>query len=204
MIKRQAGKFYQSQFVPLIAATVVFFGLVAIPIISMAVAQQALLTVSEALGLKENDPRTIFIDVRSEIKFNKNRIPTSINVPLHFVRTKQYLKTMRVILVGDGYDTTLLLNYTEKLRKKDLTVHVLAGGIAAWHQQGQKLLGDEFKHLELHKLPASKLIKIREQSSIVASINISDQPLETDFPSPGHLPLINPADIEKLAGAIEN
>ncbi len=102
-----------------------------------------LISVKEAIELKKEDPRTLLVDVRGEERFKKIHIPDSINVVLHFIKTKDYLRNMHVILVNRGYGQDRLLRQAEQLNKTGFETAVLAGGLAAWSQQGRKLTGSD-------------------------------------------------------------
>lgn len=157
-----------------------------------------LLSVHEAATMKINDPRTIFVDVRNEQQFETIRIPASINIPAHFLRTKKYLQTMNVILVDEGYDPAALINTGEILNKQGFHISILAGGIAAWQQQKKELTGEEFAGRTLHFVPASALKKTIEGSRYVkALINVSETALDTPFPGTKHLPVTKQQDVHK-------
>jgi rhodanese-related sulfurtransferase len=98
-----------------------------------------LISVKEAIEIKKENPRTLLVDVRGEESFKKIHIPDSINVPLHFIKTKGYLKNIHVILVNRGYEQNRLLHQAELLNKKGFEIVVLSGGLAAWSQLGGKL-----------------------------------------------------------------
>ncbi len=163
---------------------------------------QMLLSAGEAAAMKEKGLQTIFIDVRSNQAFEKNRIPNSINIPLHFIRTKNYLKPMTVILVNEGYDPTSLVSTGLELRKNGFHVFVLAGGIASWHQRGKKLLGEQFKNTELYLVPPGALLKINNHSFIKSYINISQISFETPFPSVHHIPINSSNNLAALTPAL--
>ena len=156
-----------------------------------------LLSVHEAATMKTNDPRTIFVDVRSEQQFEIIRIPASINIPAHFLRTKKYLQAMNVILVDEGYDPGALIQVGEKLNEQGFHISILAGGIAAWQQQKKELMGEEFAGRVLHFMPASAFKKTIEGSFVKALINVSETALDTPFPDTKHLPITKPQDTQK-------
>lgn len=161
-----------------------------------------LLSVKEAVSMKSNDPRTIFIDVRSEPDFESKRIPSSINIPLHFIRTKKYLKSMTLILVNQGYDPAPLFSTGLKLKEKGFQVFILAGGIAAWYQKGEKLQGKPFGESELSLVSGKELLKLRQGSFLKSFVNIARAPIEASFPSFSHIPIQSPKSAEKLTEAI--
>jgi rhodanese-related sulfurtransferase len=82
------------------------------------------------------------VDIRRRAEFEKVRITGSINVPLHFVKTKAYLKSKSVILVNAGFARRELIAECRSLSKLGFKVHILNGGLLAWHQKNGKLTGD--------------------------------------------------------------
>lgn len=116
-----------------------------------------LLSVEQARLFKAQEPRTIYVDVRDGAKFEKSHIPTAINIPLHFIKTKAYLKDMTVILVGNGYDPEKLVSEQKRLSEKGFNAHIIAGGVAAWQQQGFPLTGHPNPG-DLHMVPAQNFL----------------------------------------------
>ncbi len=182
---------------------IICISLQAISVSKASAATSMLLSVREAGTMKENDPRTIFIDVRSDKQFEKIRIPGSINIPAHFLRTKKYLQNVSVILVDEGYEPTALLSTCEKLNTQGFHASVLAGGIAAWHQRKKELTGEIFAGTNLHFLPPSALHnKSGEGSFIKTFIDVSESALDTPFANTEHLPVTEQQDVHKVIGFI--
>ena len=132
-----------------------------------------LYTVDEAITAKKGNPRTIYVDTRREEEFQTVRIPSSINIPIHFIKTKSYLKNMDIILLNQGYSLSQLQREGELLKDKGFRVMILAGGIAAWHQEGQRLEGDRFAMHALHHISAAELLSEASSSFVKLSVNIS-------------------------------
>jgi len=61
-------------------------------------------------GVDELRPLNGFslIDVRSDSEFSSFRIAGSINIPLHQIKTKEFLKKLPVVLVSEGRNTSQL------------------------------------------------------------------------------------------------
>jgi rhodanese-related sulfurtransferase len=163
-----------------------------------------LLSVEEAIDLKNDDPRTIYIDVRRQDLFKKSHIPTSINIPLHFIKTKQYLKSMKLILINEGYFLEPLYKEHDRLAKLGFDTRILAGGIAAWNQQGQELTGVSFPHdLTLHLAPANSMTSAIRLDKIKLFIDISEMSQEDIFQGATILPTANQEDVDNLLTFIE-
>ncbi len=162
-----------------------------------------LISVKEAIETKKADPRTFFIDVRGEENFQKIHIPGSINVPLHFIKTKTYLKEMHVILVNRGYGQGRLLKQAELLNKKGIKTGVLAGGLAAWSQQRNNLAGsDPASHDILHNVdPATFSAKDFTRYIDIAPEKITGNSLL--LARAEHLPVSSPDDLPGLVQVID-
>ena len=50
-----------------------------------------------------SEQKIVLVDVRGRKEFNRFRIPGSINIPLHFIKTKTFLRTKSLVLVNEGY-----------------------------------------------------------------------------------------------------
>jgi rhodanese-related sulfurtransferase len=86
--------------------------------------------------------KAMFVDVRSKSEFDDFRIPNSINLPMHAVKNKSFLRTKPVVLLNKGYATYELDELCDSLKAAGFPkVMVLDGGIVAWSING-KLEGD--------------------------------------------------------------
>ncbi len=101
--------------------------------------------------LKQKQNITL-VDIRKPEEFEKVRIPASINIPLHAIKTKTYLKLQPVVLVNNGYQYTLLEKECKNLNKKGFKVKILKGGLNFWRQKGGPFDGDIFAQKELNKV----------------------------------------------------
>jgi len=188
----------------LLASFFVFFIVtgVAFPVLA-ASHSPLLISVKEAVEAKKADFRTILVDVRGEEDFKKIHIPGSINMALHFVKTKSYLKNMHVILVNRGYGQAHLLRQAELLNKKRIKAEVLAGGLAAWAQQGRNLtVDDAADHSTLHNVDPAEI----SEGDFFRVIDVSPEKNEEILnllSGAEHVPVRSPADVATLAAAID-
>ncbi len=108
------------------------------------------------------------VDVRDQGAFQQCRIPGSINVPLHALRTKKFLASRFVVLVNEGFLYTQLAERCRELRAAGFMVWVLEGGLVAWREAGGALEGDEVAQRHLSRISARDLFEERDGSHWVA------------------------------------
>ena len=82
------------------------------------------------------------IDIRSPQDFKRLRIPASINIPLHFIKSKTFLKSTPVVLVHEGFGYSRLISECRRLKALGFEISILDGGLPAWHHKGGWLVGD--------------------------------------------------------------
>lgn len=114
-----------------------------------------ILTASALLGRIKNRQETVLVDVRGSGEFEQFRIPGSINVPLHFVKTKPFLKVRPFLLVDEGYRYELLADECRKLAGAGFPCLVLYGGLTAWRDEGGTREGEHTAWKELGSMTAA-------------------------------------------------
>ncbi|MCU7923928.1 MAG: rhodanese-like domain-containing protein [Candidatus Thiodiazotropha sp. (ex Dulcina madagascariensis)] len=83
------------------------------------------------------------IDVRRPEAFNANRIPGSINMPLHLLKHRQDLKGRPIVLLNAGHRLRPLQEACAQLTAEGFQqVSVLDDGIKAWTEAGRAVTGD--------------------------------------------------------------
>jgi len=167
-------------------------------------------SVTEAIALKKQDTRTIYVDTRNEKEFLAAHIPSSVNIPLHFVKAKAYLKGMKSILINQGYNLDQLHREGGILQQRGFDVAILAGGIAAWHQQGQPLESEDFGEQDFSLISGAALMHKNSGSffSLMVDISAADQrEEEKQSVFPGTVirhPVRGKEDASKLFDVIRN
>jgi rhodanese-related sulfurtransferase len=112
-------------------------------------------------GLK--DKKITLIDVRARAKFEQYHIAGSLNIPLHAIQSKGYLKSKPVVLVNEGFVIGPLAETCRALNQSGFKAAVLAGGLMAWKHKGGKLIGDPFAQNQMNHI--TPLIFDREKAS---------------------------------------
>jgi rhodanese-related sulfurtransferase len=98
--------------------------------------------------------RDILVDVRSPKSFDSIRIPGSINIPLHAIRTKDFLKSKSIVLLNEGYLHGMLEDRCKELNALGFNAKYLYGGLQAWRSAGMELEGDIHSR-DMNRMPAS-------------------------------------------------
>ena len=106
------------------------------------------------------------VDVRSPEEFERLRIPGSINLPLHAVKTKAFLKAQPFALVSAGCEWRDLESECKRLQQSGLKPSILFGGLVAWQSQGGPLEGDRLLVATYKEIPAHLFFHEKDYESI--------------------------------------
>jgi rhodanese-related sulfurtransferase len=110
-----------------------------------------------AAAMFEHKEKKIFlVDVRPAAEFEKYHIPGSLNISLHALKAKAFLKSKPTVLVNAGYVVGPLAETCRALRKEAYKAYVLAGGLCAWKAAGGALTGDPFAQGEMNVITADQ------------------------------------------------
>lgn len=102
------------------------------------------------------------VDVRSTEEFDKFRIAGSINIPLHLIKTKTFLKKFSVVMVNDGRSTAELENACRELRQSGFTrLAVLDRGLFGWSLSKRPVAGDTADQKKLNRTAPRELFEER-------------------------------------------
>jgi len=83
------------------------------------------------------------IDTRAPSEFDKYRIPGSINMPAHAVKTKAFLKPHAFVLIDGNHTSAELENVCAELRRSGYPqASVVHGGLHSWQAHGGVIEGD--------------------------------------------------------------
>jgi rhodanese-related sulfurtransferase len=140
--------------------------------------------------LKQNH-RITLVDVRSPEDFKRLHIPGSLNIPLHAVKTKGYLKTVVVVLIHKGFQYSLLASECRQIKDRGFKVRILDGGLPAWERSGNKLVGDLLALKDMQIVAPHALFQKKDYENILV-IDIS--PVKSNnsrqwMPHSKHLPI---------------
>lgn len=133
-------------------------------------------TATELLNKTKQNRRMTLVDVRSPEEFERLRIPGSINLPLHAVKTKAFLKAQPFALVSAGCERRDLESECKRLQQSGLKPSILFGGLVAWQSQGGPLEGDRLLVATYKKIPAHLFFHEKDYESIKV-FDVSPNPL---------------------------
>jgi rhodanese-related sulfurtransferase len=144
-------------------------------------------------AIKQKKP-IILVDVRDSGSFQKAYIPGSINIPLHAIKTKAYLKKDQIVLVNEGYRFTEESLACSQLRKAGFNAWIMNGGLSAWKRSGYEVIGDPFVIDDFNMVPPQAFYQEKRNGNwIVFDITKSGVGFK-DFPKTVHVPVV---DIKK-------
>lgn len=171
------------------------FSLIALSTPKETYAQQAVsefsVSVEKVLRKHRND-WIFLVDVRPENAYEAVRIPGSLNIPLHAVKTRPFLKTKPIVLVNDGYANLLLETECRRLKKKGFTAAFLKGGLNAWQYKKGPLEGDLLAARAFSTVSARTYYQEKAtKNTIVIDIStVQGDTTRTLMPGAIHLPAI--------------
>ena len=140
--------------------------------------------------LKQKQKITL-IDVRNQGDFERLHIPGSVNIPLHTIKTKVFLKSFPVVLINEGFHYSPLQSECRQLTDEGFKAFILDGGLLAWKRRGSRLVGDLFA-LEDMKTVSPRIYLQEKDYENTLVIDIS--PVQTEIskqlmPYSRHLPV---------------
>lgn len=156
---------------------------------------------AEKIRLKSNSQ---FVDVRSPADYERARIADSINIPLHLVKTKPFLRNVNVVLVDHGRASAELAQHCRQLKEAGFrSVAVLDGGLYAWQQAGKPLAGDPMAQARLDRMSAGELFAERLYTGwLVVDVTAKGIPADLRKWLPGNIAPARQKSASEQAAAI--
>lgn len=113
--------------------------------------------------LRQHDQgKAVLVDVRDAASFSRYRIPGSLNIPLHAVKTKAFLRAESIVLVDVGHVTGVLEAGCAELKRAGFaSVAILQGGLHSWRAGRGALEGEASPAEELDRLMPVELFNER-------------------------------------------
>jgi len=156
-------------------------------------------TATELLNKTKQNSRMTLVDVRGPEEFERLRIPGSINLPLHAVKAKAFLKTQPFALVSGGCEWRDLESECKRLQQSGFMPSILFGGLVAWQAQGGPLEGDRLLVATYKEIPVQLFFREKDYESIKV-FDVSPNPLpDTKKLIHGNVHVENIESLVKLA-----
>ena len=140
--------------------------------------------------LKQNQKISL-IDVRSQEDFARLHIPGSLNIPLHAVKTKVFLKSFPVVLINAGFHYSPLQSECRQLADSGFKAFILDGGLLAWNRKGSRLVGDLFALEDMKSVSPREFLREKDyENTLVVDISpVQTQISRQLMPYSRHLPV---------------
>lgn len=137
--------------------------------------------------------KVMLVDIRQAAEFEKVRIPGAINIPLHAVKTKAFLKSRPFVLVNEGVAARAMKKECEKLKKLNFKPSFLDGGIIAWQKCGGRLEGDLLR-LKAYRFISPRTFAQEKDRGDIQIIDLSEKQSDMSrqlVPRPIHISGMN-------------
>jgi rhodanese-related sulfurtransferase len=150
--------------------------------------------------------KIILVDIRKPGEFERISIPGSINISLHFIKSKAFLKLKSLVLVNTGYPNSQLEKECKRLRNNGFKVSILTGGIISWHRKGGPLKGDLLALNEYTKISPRIFFQEKDYSDRIV-LDVSKEHTRASkelIPYAIHIPFFNNLNLDDLRTAAVN
>lgn len=131
--------------------------------------------------LADVDPEHVLVvDVRSADKFQKVRIPQSINLTRSELLATGALQSRSLLIVDQGFSRTALARMCAKAEAEGFrNFRVLLGGLAAWRASGKQLEGLPEHVADLNSIePREFLAELKQNRLSILATETYSEPLE--------------------------
>jgi len=104
---------------------------------------ERLISATDVISRQATNQMVTLVDVRDTAAFAEVHIPGSYNIPLYALRTKSFLKSQHIALVGTGAAYNVLAATANRLTDAGFkSVSILDGGLNAWRKAKGAVVGD--------------------------------------------------------------
>lgn len=129
-----------------------------------------------------NQSQALLIDTRNKTHYHKVSIPGSLNIPLHALKTKAFLKNKNIILINDGSNSIGLNQVCHELRHSGIQVQVVTGGLTSWLKLSHTNSNDTLALAELDQMsPELFYYELLLSDNLLVSLTESSSGLDPLF-----------------------
>lgn len=141
------------------------------PVSSTAVTGNDCLVSTRAFRQALENPDAVVVDIRNPEDYRRFHIEGSLNIPLHAIKTKAFLKERRLLLVGDVVSDVAIRVACEHLANEGFAgLSALDGGMPSWVLGKGEIVGSTPHPAELLSVsPAQHLAAEGERPWLVVS-----------------------------------
>lgn len=102
----------------------------------------------------------LLVDIRKNQLFNEYRVPSSINLPLHSLASRTFLRNKKIILIGDGFHMQEVSTICKIMRKNGFhSIYAIFGGMLAWTQSKLPVEGNLPKSIIQASIPVDRFFQ---------------------------------------------
>lgn len=149
-------------------------------------------------------PGVTMVDVRGTEAFEACHITGALEMPLHLVKTRPFLRTTDVVLVDEGWGSERLERECRRLTGSGFpSVRVLKGGMDLWRRQGGPVSGWRAGEGGLAGISTSAFMESRGNSEWLI-INAGEEEPELEYLVPPHATVPLAAGQEAFAAEVES
>jgi len=135
------------------------------------------ISVEKCRKLLKDLKKALLVDVRAKEQFESFRIPGSINIPLHFIKTRSFLKGRPVVLVNEGYRSGHLEARAAELKQEGFQLLILSGGLPAWNRSGGEITGNLFEAKQVNRIsPQDCFLELKSNNHLVIDASADPAP----------------------------
>jgi rhodanese-related sulfurtransferase len=148
-------------------------------------------------------PGVTIVDVRGREKFDACRIPGSLEIPMHLVKTKSFLRSTEVVLLDEGLGAERVERECRRLAGDGFrSIHVLKGGLDRWRRQGGAVTGWQARDGGLTGISAAEFMESRGNSEWLI-VCAGGEGSELEYGLPPHVTIPLAAGLAGFASEIE-
>ncbi len=147
----------------------------------------------------------MIVDTRTPDEFRKVRIPGSINLPPYALKTKTYLASKRLLLIGRAGSGAELEPTCRTLREAGFaSVGILEGGLNLWAREAGPIVGEGATRRGLSALSAADFVREpRPDAWLVVDASSRGASVSDGLPSgAAHIPLDDGARFRRELGEL--